>query len=115
LAREGGCLEAIRYCQEQGAEFVVLSLGAEGALVGVGKRRWRAIPPPVKAVNPIGSGDAMMACLAVGLLQGQSFEEMIRLAVGAGVANAVMWDAASCTAEDIARYSLDVRLKEYNI
>ena len=46
-------------------------------------------PPKVKTVNTIGSGDAMMAGMAVTLLRGGSMPEAIRFGVACGAANAL--------------------------
>jgi sugar/nucleoside kinase (ribokinase family) len=40
----------------------------------------RASPAPVQALNPVGSGDAFLGGLAVGLVQGQGWPETLRLA-----------------------------------
>lgn len=73
----------------RGAEWLVVSNGA-GRIETIGDgRRWRLKPPRVKVVNPIGSGDAMLAGIACGLHQGKPMIEAIRLGVACGAANAL--------------------------
>jgi 1-phosphofructokinase family hexose kinase len=84
--------EAIAAFHARGAANVVLSLGAEGALVSDGTGRWHLQPPAINEVNPVGSGDALVAGLAVGLASGWSLLEGARLGVAAGTANAASWD-----------------------
>ncbi|HPD00818.1 MAG TPA: PfkB family carbohydrate kinase, partial [Acetivibrio sp.] len=43
--------------------------------------------PTVTAVNSIGSGDAMVAGFAVGLVENKSPEECLKLAMACGVSN----------------------------
>lgn len=64
---------------------VVLTLGAEGALLGRPGRR--ALHVPAQAVEPVdttGAGDAFCGALAVALAEGADLEAAVRLAVRAG-------------------------------
>ena len=58
-------------------------------------RRYRAIPPQVEVVNPIGSGDSLLAGLVDGWLDQLEPEPLFRHAVGFAVANAMVWDAGA--------------------
>jgi len=84
-----------------GSPWVLLTLGEEGALVLCEGRRYRATPPPVKTVNPIGSGDVLVGAMAVGWARSQAPEDIIRLGIAAGAANAGVWAAGSCTRAQI--------------
>lgn len=101
LTSEPEMMEAARDYVRMGIELVVLSRGRRGAIVACGDRIWRTRPPQVEEVNPVGSGDSMVAGLAVGLVRGYPTEDVIRLGMAAGAANAAMWDAASCRREDV--------------
>jgi tagatose 6-phosphate kinase len=72
-----------------GAEFVVITHGAKPVMAFKGRERWRVRPPRVKAVNPIGSGDAMLAGMVVGLDTQQPLDEVVRIGVACGAANAL--------------------------
>lgn len=103
---------AMRLYHEMGIEWVVQSLGQGGALASFGKKRWRIVAPQVMVVNPVGSGDAMVGALAVGIARNLPAEECLKLGVAAGAANAAMWDAASCSKEDIEEMLPQVEVKE---
>ncbi len=68
--------------------WVLLSLGAEGALLINARAsfRARAVPPRGPVLNTVGAGDAMLAAAAFGLVQRVAPEDWLRAAVGAGTA-----------------------------
>ena len=69
----------------RGHALVALTLGARGAeLFRAGARIAAAAPPPVKAVDAVGAGDAFVGALAVALLEGQAPAEALRFACAAG-------------------------------
>lgn len=72
-----------------GANSVVISDGARAVTVFSGGGNWKILPPRIKALNPIGSGDAMMAGIAAGLAQGQSLDAAVNLGVACGASNAL--------------------------
>lgn len=74
---------------ERGAQNVVVTQGPHMVwwLSHEGIRKF--VPPKVQAVNPIGSGDAMTAGIALGVSRGDSFEESLRLGIACGAANAL--------------------------
>lgn len=83
---------AVDRFHELGIRLVVLSLGKDGALFSDGKMQLHAQPPSIEEVNPVGSGDALVAGIAVGMLENLSLDTMAPLAVAAGTANASSWD-----------------------
>ena len=64
-------------------------LGAAGAVLAGAGGSWHAQPPPVRIISTVGSGDAFLAGLAVGLTQAAPPAEALRRAVAAGSANAL--------------------------
>ena len=88
---------------EKGVQLVVLSLGARGGFVSDGSQRLHAAPPAIEEVNPVGSGDALVAGFAIGLMEGLDLAETARLAVAAGTANAMSWDIGHFTREEVER------------
>ena len=66
---------------------------------------WRVSTRPVKAVNPVGSGDCFAAGLTLALQRGEGAAAALRLAAGAGAANAVSpynGDVDPALAEELA-------------
>jgi fructose-1-phosphate kinase PfkB-like protein len=72
-----------------GAQSVVLSLGARGALASDSDgHALEVVPPRVDALCPIGAGDALAAAFVWSLSQGRDFAEAVRWGVAAGTASA---------------------------
>ena len=89
----------------------VVTDGPNPALVQVREKRYRAIPPAIRALNPIGSGDSLLAGLVDAWLAGTDTEPMIRHAMGCAAANAVVWDAGAIDPEQVERFAREVILE----
>ena len=74
------------HCLALGPRQVALKLGAQGALLAEGGRRWRLPPHPCKPVDATGAGDTFAGALLARLLAGDDFETAGRYA---GVAAAL--------------------------
>jgi tagatose 6-phosphate kinase len=84
-ADHDGGLRAARTLCERGAEAVVVSLGEDGLCALTPEGAWRATVPRV-AGNPVGAGDAVVAALAAGLVDGLPWPERLRRAAATGAA-----------------------------
>ncbi len=105
IRSDADALCAVEFFLRQGIELVALSLGADGLLLASKQRAVWARPPRVRARNPVGAGDALLAGIAwalacpeqcLELAEGRSrrergllLEEMARWAVATGTAAAV--------------------------
>ncbi|GAA4572523.1 1-phosphofructokinase family hexose kinase [Planotetraspora kaengkrachanensis] len=69
-----------------GAESVVVSLGARGALAVTPGGSWRARMPREITGNPTGAGDALVAGLALGLVEATPWPDRLRRATALGAA-----------------------------
>ena len=87
LTKTSDILEVCREIISLGIEVVTVSMGKEGAILVSDNKCIRAKAPAVTAINSIGSGDAMVAGLAVGLVRKKTLEESLRLAMACGVGN----------------------------
>jgi fructose-1-phosphate kinase PfkB-like protein len=67
-------------------------------------RRYRAIPPQIKPINPIGSGDSLLAGLVDGWLRQLDPDSLFKHAIGCAVANAMTWDAGAIDPAEIAKW-----------
>lgn len=92
---------AVDAFHQRGVELVVLSLGKDGALVSRGHERFQVIPPHIREVNPVGSGDALLSAFAIGLIEGMPLKVMAMLGCAAGTANAMSWDIGHFTREEV--------------
>ncbi len=75
--------------QERGAAFVVISRGEDGAIGLDAEGAWEARPPAVAACSTVGSGDSMVAALAIAFNEGLPFAEGLRLGSTDGAATAM--------------------------
>jgi len=64
----------------KGAQAVIITLGAQGALIVRPGETLHLEGVPVDALDTTGAGDAFMAGLAVALAEGRSLEEATRFA-----------------------------------
>ncbi|MDX2269762.1 MAG: 1-phosphofructokinase family hexose kinase [Bryobacter sp.] len=83
-------LEAAHRIRQMGAQTVVLSLGARGAVGASETETVEVVPPRVEAVCPIGAGDAMAAAFSWASMKGKGFADAVRWGVAAGTASAML-------------------------
>jgi 1-phosphofructokinase family hexose kinase len=94
-------LAAARQIQARGCPSVVITLGAAGAVLASAAGAWLATPPPVAAVNPVGSGDAFFAGLLAALQAGAGEAEALRRATACGAANALTFAPGVINPSDV--------------
>lgn len=81
--------------QELGARNVLISLGAEGAVLldekgGVHSKK----APAGLLVSSVGAGDSMVAGFLAGWIQSHAYDQAFCMGLAAGSASAFSWDAA---------------------
>lgn len=86
--------------QAMGIEYVVISLGGDGALVITEDAVYHGQPPKITPVNTVGCGDSMVAAFAVGLARNYSIEECLKYAVSVSAANALTMATGNFKEED---------------
>lgn len=96
LADDQAVVAAARQLSEQGPEWVVVSLGAKGAVAVSSDRAVRVAAPLVTAVNTVGCGDVLVGALASGLASG--------LTVDAALKDAVRVSAAAAAHPETGRF-----------
>jgi 1-phosphofructokinase family hexose kinase len=88
---EGTAVEAARWIHAQTGGVVLVTRGMEGALlVDEAGAVWRIGGPPERGRYPVGSGDSLLAGLAVALTAGFRLLEAARRGVAVGAANALV-------------------------
>ncbi len=80
--------------------IVVLSMGEEGAIVAKEKTAVHVQAPQVAAKSAVGSGDCMVAGLAVGFSRGFDLIKAARYGVAAGTANTLVIGAGRFSLDD---------------
>ena len=85
------------------SKIVVLSLGAEGALLATvaGCERFAAIP--VEAKSTVGAGDSTLAGIVLGLTRGLVLSEAVRFGMAAGAAALLGSGTELCRRADVER------------
>jgi len=99
--------EAATWSREQigrgACEVVVITSGAEGALLVTKDDRVRLAPPKVETKSAVGAGDSFMGGLCLGLANGQAPRDALRLAVATAAATMITPATELCRKEDVDR------------
>ena len=72
---------------DMGVKNVLVSLGADGAILTDGKESYFCKSASVAVNSTVGAGDSMVAATCVGLLKGVPIHELLRMSVAAGTAS----------------------------
>ncbi|MBN8679632.1 MAG: 1-phosphofructokinase family hexose kinase [Chitinophagales bacterium] len=84
-------------------EVVVVSLGAQGALLVTADRVEHVPAPMVKKLTTVGAGDSMVAGMVWALSEGKSFQEMVQIGVACGSATTLNPGTRLFRTEDVWR------------
>lgn len=86
LVTHGEILSAAEEMLEAGAQNVLVSLGAEGAILTDGKKRYYCKSANVAINSTVGAGDSMIASACMQILKDAPLCEVLRHGVAAGTA-----------------------------
>jgi tagatose 6-phosphate kinase len=115
LTAELDYVRAIQFLQEQGARYCILTDGGHMFYAGIQGHFWKVTPPPTKAVNPTGSGDALVAGILYGFHQGWKFERCLAFGAAAGAANARVWEVANSNLREILSLEGSVKIQRVSV
>ena len=101
------CLQLIG----RGARSVLVTRGARSAFFVDEQQTLELFPPMIKAINPVGSGDAVTAGIAVALLEGKTVAEALINGMACGAANALNLISGMVKLEDVSRLRPEVRIE----
>lgn len=93
LSTEAEVIQAAYTYVRMGISKVIVSMGDKGLLAITKNKVIKAVPPRIKAVNTVGSGDCVVAAMVLGLVQGMSDEDTMQLAAGISAANATTMES----------------------
>ena len=102
--------KAILELLRRGPTWAIITDGPHEAVASDGESFWSIAPPQIRAVNPIGSGDAFAAGLATALLDARDLPTACRFAAACGAANALNSPAGHGRREDVERLLAEVRV-----
>jgi tagatose 6-phosphate kinase len=108
---EAQILALLANWSRHGVRCGIVTDGPRAALVQLCGRLYRAVPPSIAAVNPIGSGDCLLAGLVDAWLSGSDLEAMLRHGMACAVANALVWDAGAIDPNEVRRQDAAIVLE----
>lgn len=98
-------------CQK-GTEYVLLSLGKEGALLISKNVTLQAIVPTLTDVHQVGSGDSMLAGFTFAHSKGYSIKDILKWSCACGIANAASERTGSVELTKVQHYFNLIKVKE---
>lgn len=99
---------AARQIIEQGrCDILVLSLGAQGALLATAEGSERFAANPVETRSTVGAGDSMLAGIVLGLSRGLPLRHAVRFGMAAGAAALLGSGTQLCRRSDVERLYAD--------
>ena len=105
VATDGDLAAILAEWSRRGVACGLVTDGPNPVSINCRGKTYRAIPPRISAVNPIGSGDCLLAGLIDGWLSRLEPEPLFRHAIGCAVANALVWDAGAIEPAEVTRWS----------
>jgi 1-phosphofructokinase family hexose kinase len=91
--------------------YIVVSMGARGAVAVSGDGRYHVVPPKVNVKSSIGAGDALVGGLVYGLSEGLSLRDALALGVACGTASTLNGAGVYCSREDVENIRKEVLIK----
>lgn len=104
---------AAQELHEQGIAVAIVSIGEKGAAVACAEGCWVAMPPKVKAVSTVGSGDSMIAGVLSVLHRRGTVDEALRWGTAAGAATAMTDGSDIGTAEQMRALLPQVEVRKW--
>lgn len=103
VSTENEIIKAAQELYKRGIKIVVISLGAQGALMVSDEGTFRATPPKIEVINPVGAGDTLVGSFAVALAQKKPTSECLAFALSCAT--------ASCLSAGTGRFDQGVAAK----
>jgi tagatose 6-phosphate kinase len=95
----------------RGARSVLVTRGARSAFYVDAEQTLEIFPPQIKAINPVGSGDAVTAGIAAALSEGKAIRDVVIDGTACGAANALNLMSGIIEPADVERLRLEVRIE----
>ena len=96
---------------QKGAQSVLITRGGRSAFFVDGSNVLEIVPPKIKAVNPVGSGDAVTAGLATSIQAGMHVSDALIRAMACGAANALHLISGSLNPDEVDRLREAVEIR----
>lgn len=112
ITSEEDIKRSVKYIMENGVEIVVVSLGKSGSMVFYDGYYYKVKVPSVEAVNPVGSGDSMIAGFAVSTLRDYDFEYQLKIAAACGTANAMEAETGKVDMANMKKIMNEIKIEK---
>lgn len=106
----GQVTEAAEQLRRDGIENVIVSMGAQGALLACDEGQFVAVAPAVQVLSTVGAGDSMIAGFLAAEAEHARAEERLRTAVAYGSAACMTQGTRPPRPSDIVRLLSDVQV-----
>lgn len=93
-----------------GIPWIVVSMGADGGFVKCGEDFFQVEIPKINVVNPVGSGDATVAGLAVAIQQKKNASDILKTAMTTGILNTMQAGTGYIEMEKFQEYINQVKV-----
>ncbi len=103
LTGDGIVLAAREIINRGGCEIMVVSMGADGALLVTAEEQYQVKPPQVRVMSTVGAGDSMVGGMIYALAKKWSYKEVLMYGVAAGTAATLQLGTELCKKEDTER------------
>ena len=110
LGSESEVISGMRQLAAKGVKIVIVSMGSKGALALKDDKVYRIKIPTVNAVNPVGSGDSMIAGMAHALHLKKDITEVLTLGAACGISNAMQSQTGKIDRDNIDDIAKLVRI-----
>lgn len=92
--------------------FVIVSLGKDGAVVKIKDKLYKASVPVVEAINPVGSGDSSVAGALYAIEKQMSDIDIIKTSMTCGLLNVLNPKTATINIDDFDKYFEQLKVEE---
>lgn len=93
--------DAAKRLLDMGVEIVIISMGAEGAVVADRQEAYQVNTWDIPIKSTVGAGDSMVGALAYSILKQASLHEIARMTTAAGTITASKSGTQTCTLEEV--------------
>lgn len=101
-----------RQIEQQGVDYVCVSMGGDGALLVGPDNTYLAAAPEVKIRATVGAGDSMVAGMTAAFSRNASAQEALRQGIACGTGTAQHPGTELFSADDIAKLAPQVEIRE---
>ncbi len=105
-------MEACKELLNKGAQSVLITRGSRTSFFVDADQVLEIFPPTIDAINPVGSGDAVTAGMAVALNGGKDISEAVINGMACGAANALNLLSGFLKPKDVQRLRGDIVVKK---